>query len=65
MADLTGLSHSAYWRLEHNKKPHDVNLRALVNCALVLRVDIAELFEDEWLTWWPFDKRRPGPPAED
>ncbi len=63
MADLTGLSVSAYWRLEQNRNRHDVNLRELVNCSQVLHVDVTELFEDEWLDWWVFDSRRPVPPA--
>jgi len=62
MAGLTGLSVSAYWRLEHNKNPGEVNLRELVNCATVLGVEVSELFEDEWLGWHVFDQRRPSPP---
>jgi transcriptional regulator with XRE-family HTH domain len=59
MADLTGMSVSAYWRREQNKSKHDINLRELVNCALVLGVEVTELFEDEWLRWYVFDSRRP------
>jgi transcriptional regulator with XRE-family HTH domain len=62
MADLTGLSVSADWRLEQNRSPHDVNLRELANCALVLGVEVGELIEDEWVRWHVFDQRRPGPP---
>ena len=58
MAERTGLSASDYWRLEHNKSPHAVNLRALANCALVLGVELNELIEDEWREWYPFAHRR-------
>lgn len=61
MADRTGLSGSDYWRLEHNQSRHDVNLRALVNCALVLGVELDEVIEDTWRDWYVFDQRRPGP----
>ena len=62
LADLAGLSPSDYWRLEHNKSPHDVNLRGLVNCALVLGVELDDVIEDEWREWYVFDQRRLGPP---
>lgn len=58
MAERTGLSASEYWRLEHNRSPHAVNLRALVNCALVLGVAVDELIEDEWREWYPFAQPR-------
>jgi transcriptional regulator with XRE-family HTH domain len=58
MAERTGLSASDYWRLEHNRSPHAVSLRALVNCALVLGVEVDELIEDEWREWYPFAQRR-------
>jgi len=61
MAQATGLSVSAYWRLEHDENPHDVNLRALVNCARVLGVDVSALFEDSWLEWYGFDDRARAP----
>jgi transcriptional regulator with XRE-family HTH domain len=64
MAELTGLSDSDYWRLEHNKSPHDINLRALVNCSKVLRVELDEVIEDDWRAWYVFDARRPGPPEQ-
>lgn len=63
MAQMTGLSVSAYWRLEHNRNPATVNLRELVNCALVLGVAVSDLFEDEWREWWVFDARSPAPPT--
>lgn len=63
MASLTGLSLSTYHRLEHNQVPGDVNLRELVNCAMVLRVEVHELFEDDWLQWRVFDAQRPAPPG--
>jgi len=59
---MTGLSVSAYWRLEHNRNPAAVNLRELVNCALVLDLPVGKLFEDEWCEWWVFDARSPVPP---
>lgn len=65
MADMTGLSTSDYWRLEHNRSPQDINLRALVNCAQVLGVELDAVIEDEWREWWVFDQRRPRPPERD
>ncbi len=62
MARLTGMSVSGYGRLERNKTPGNINFRELVNCALVLRVDVEDLIEDEWRAWWVFDARRPTPP---
>lgn len=62
MARATGLSRTSYIALE-NGSVANPRLRHLVNCALVLGVDVRELFEDEWLQWLPFDLgNAPAPP---
>jgi hypothetical protein len=54
MAPNTGVTLATYRRLERgqNRAP---NLRYLANCALVLRVELDDLIEDEWREWWVFD----------
>ena len=47
---MTGLSTSTISRLERNEVD-DPSLRALVNCALVLNVSLADICEPEWLQW--------------
>jgi len=51
LAEATGISRSAYWRLERGRTVNPP-LRHLTNCALVLGVPVEELIEDEWLTAW-------------
>lgn len=65
MAELTGLSPEYYWDLEHDRISHNINLRALVNCAAVLRVGLDDVIEDHWRNWHIFDQRRPRPPTDD
>jgi transcriptional regulator with XRE-family HTH domain len=50
MAEATGLGRSTYWRLESGGYVNPP-LRYLVNCAIVLDVDLAELIEPSWLEW--------------
>lgn len=61
MAALTGISPAQYRRLERGQIENPP-LRYLVNCALVLRVDLFEVVEDRWLEWMPFDRAHPSPP---
>jgi hypothetical protein len=35
----------------------------LVNCALVLRVELDQVIEEVWRTWWP-TRRRPRQPPD-
>jgi transcriptional regulator with XRE-family HTH domain len=51
MVEATGISRSAYWRLERGRI-ETPPLRHLTNCALVLGVPVEELIEEEWLTTW-------------
>jgi len=51
MVEATGISRSAYWRLERGRTANPP-LRHLTNCALVLGVPVEELIEDEWRTTW-------------
>lgn len=51
MADLTGMSRSAYWRLERGRIDNPP-LRYLTNCAIVIGVGVQELIEDEWGSTW-------------
>lgn len=61
IAEMTGISLAHYRRLERGQM-RNPPLRFLVNCALLLEVDLLDLIEDEWLTWMPFDQRHPEPP---
>jgi transcriptional regulator with XRE-family HTH domain len=61
MAALTGISLAHYRRLERGQITNPP-LRFLVNCALVLRVDLFDVIDDQWLEWMPFDQRNAGPP---
>jgi transcriptional regulator with XRE-family HTH domain len=51
MVEATGMSRSAYWRLERGLTPNPP-LRHLTNCAIVLGVPVEELIEEEWRTTW-------------
>jgi len=62
MAAAVGISRTTYQKLEQGDD-HNPRLRYLVNCALALGCEPADLFEDEWLTWKPFDTRKPVPPV--
>jgi transcriptional regulator with XRE-family HTH domain len=61
MAELTGISLPHYRRLERGQL-RNPPLRFLVNCAIVLHVDLLDVVDDEWLQWMPFDARHPTPP---
>ncbi|MDX6451918.1 MAG: Helix-turn-helix domain [Gaiellaceae bacterium] len=51
LSEATGISRSAYWRLERGRVDNPP-LRHLTNCALVLGVAVEALIEDEWRTTW-------------
>lgn len=51
LAEATGISRSTYWRLERGRIPNPP-LRYLTNCALVLRVPVEDLIEEEWRATW-------------
>ena len=61
MAAAVGISRTTYQRLEQGSDDNP-RLRYLVNCALALGCETADLIEDEWLQWKPFDGRKPRPP---
>ena len=63
MAVALGLSLATYRRLETKENPNP-QLRYLVNCALLLRVELSSLIEDEWLEWAQLGNRGPAAPAE-
>jgi DNA-binding XRE family transcriptional regulator len=53
MAELTGIPLRTYQRLEVGKIMNPP-IRYLVNCALVLEVDLESVCEPEWLRWTDF-----------
>ena len=63
MAGAVGLALATYRRLETGENTNPP-LRYLVNCALVLRVELSSLIEDEWLEWAQLGNRGPVAPAE-
>jgi hypothetical protein len=54
MALATGPSVATYQRLERGEMSNPP-LRYLVNCAIVRKVELDEVIEDEWREWYPFD----------
>jgi transcriptional regulator with XRE-family HTH domain len=60
VAPAVGLSLATYRRLE-TLEIANPPLLYLVNCALVLDVELVELVEDEWVTW---SRLSAGAPAE-
>jgi transcriptional regulator with XRE-family HTH domain len=50
MAERTGIPLRTYQRLEAGKITNPP-IRYLVNCAIVLGVDLEEVCEPEWLRW--------------
>jgi hypothetical protein len=50
MTEWTGIPRATYARLGRGQIKNP-SLRALVNCALVLRLDLDDLIEEEWRTW--------------
>jgi transcriptional regulator with XRE-family HTH domain len=60
MSALTGMSRATYIRLEQGRMANPP-LRYLVNCALVLRVRLEAILEEEWRSWMP-SERAPAPP---
>lgn len=63
MAGYIGVSIATYRRLE-NKEIANPGLRYLVNCALVLEIELTALIEDEWLEWADLTDRTPPSPPE-
>lgn len=53
MAELTGIPLRTYQRLEAGKITNPP-IRYLVNCALVLEVELEQVCEPEWLSWTDF-----------
>jgi transcriptional regulator with XRE-family HTH domain len=56
MWEATGISRSAYMRMERGEHPNPP-IRYIANCAIALGCDIEELIQDEWREWWV---RAPG-----
>lgn len=50
VARATGIHPTTYWRLERRRIPNPP-VGYLAACARVLAVPLAELIEDEWLSW--------------
>jgi transcriptional regulator with XRE-family HTH domain len=61
MAELLGMGLTAYQKLERSEEPNP-RLRHLVNAAEVLKVELDELIEPEWLEWQPVDGHAEPPP---
>ena len=61
IAELTGIPLGTYRRLEQGAIDNPP-LRHLVNCALVLRVQVGEIIEDDWLKWKALDPTAAEPP---
>lgn len=64
MSQLTGIPVASYRRLERGQVENPP-LRHLVNCALVLRVPVAEVIEDRWLKWLALSDDATAPPSKD
>jgi transcriptional regulator with XRE-family HTH domain len=63
MVEATGISRSAYWRLERGRVANPP-LRHLTNCALVLGIQVEDLIEDEWrATWLQLGPNGPSQPS--
>jgi transcriptional regulator with XRE-family HTH domain len=64
MADLIGISASAYCRLERGQV--NPRLRSLQNAALVLGCDLTDLIEEKHREWLPGPKANPPvvPPTD-
>jgi transcriptional regulator with XRE-family HTH domain len=58
MVKDTGIPISTYQRYEAGDYI-DPPYRALMNCAIVLEVDINELIEDKFRRWTAFDVKQP------
>lgn len=56
MWEATGISRSAYMRMERGTHPNPP-IRYVANCAIALGCDIEDLIQDEWREWWV---RAPG-----
>lgn len=66
MAELTGIPLTTYQRLDG--KGNDLDnppIRYLINCALVLQVEIDEVSPVVLEEWTIFDERAPAPPVGD
>ena len=61
MARAIGVSLNTYRRLERGAY-RNPGVRYLANCALALGCELEELLEDEWRSWFVFDRRAPDPP---
>jgi transcriptional regulator with XRE-family HTH domain len=64
MARRTGLSIATYQRLERGDL-WNPPLRYLVNCALVLGVELEQVFEDSWREWHTFSAHADDPRSPD
>lgn len=53
MAERTGIPLRTYQRLEAGMIPNPP-IRYLVNCAIVLEVELEAVCEPEWLRWTQF-----------
>ena len=63
VAPAVGLSLATYRRLE-TLEVANPPLRYLVNCALVLGVELVEILEDDWVTWSRLAAGAPGEAPE-
>ncbi len=63
LARLIGVSVEKLRAVERPRPGGQLDLRVLVNAAMVLGVPLREVLEDEWLQWHPFDRSAgDGPP---
>lgn len=63
LAQAVGISVPTYRRLERGEADNP-KLRQLVNCAIALGVELAEVLEDEWLEWMPFNESEAARPPK-
>jgi transcriptional regulator with XRE-family HTH domain len=64
LASAVGISVPTYRRLERGQTANP-KLRHLVNCAIALGVELADVVEDSWLEWLPLDEASAEPPISD
>lgn len=61
LARITGLSKRTIGALERGELENP-GIRYLANCAIALRLPLAELLEDEWIGWTAFRAEAAQPP---
>lgn len=61
LSELTGISMRQVQRLDGGEIDNPP-IRYLVNIAMVLKVDVLDICEDEWLEWEAFESGPSAPP---